>query len=520
MTRALPAELLARIVTYLLPSIDACASTLPHPSGSDLEYAPPVPSNTSADLLSVCLSCSLLHELAQDALYRAPLVRTLKALNLLASTIAADAKPRTSPGPSRSGSGQRATMMRAIHLPPGDGLLQPGDTLADQNGYKDGLRVLLDHASELEFIWLEHRQAGAAFLELLHPRTVCRPRRLTLSNLSFSAPPFSSIQSLAPLSKLTHLHLIKIVPPPALISFVVGEAIHAEEQGNVPESINKGLSPCGSLECLRLSLLPPDALVEFEAYVAWRRAWKEYEQLDTHQQAQLPAPRAPLGPARRFAVQEALYDLAVRAARLPRLRLVLLELSPLGSLAPPSSLFSTARQSIVSPKAVLEDRRAQVSDQHTFRASMRTMQHHQETTTGGDGGLGQSETALMPTGEELRTEERDRYWRLVEAGKHALVNLWGESCDELPELRVVSARPNGHDRREGFLDYHCQTAASAGADVGCWADADVFDLVHQSPFLSYRADDFSQVWYWTGELPRSTTSTAGETKLIPSLIPL
>lgn len=520
MTRALPAELLARIVAYLLPSIDAYASTLPHPSGADLEYAPSVPSSTSSDLLSACLSCSLLHELAQDALYRAPLLRTLKALNLLANAIEADTKPRASPGSSRIASGHRAAMVRAIHLPPGDGLLQPGDTLADQNGYKDSLRVLFDHTSELDFIWLEHRQAGAAFLELLHPRTVCRPRRLTLSNLSFSAPPFSSIESLAPLSKLTHLHLIKIVPPPALISFLVGEAIHAEEQGNVPESISKGLSPCGTLECLRLSLLPPDALVEFEAYVAWRRAWKGYEQLDAHEQAQLPAPRAPLGPARRFAVQEALYDLGVRAARLPRLRLMLLELSPLGPLPPPPSLFSTARQSTVSLEAVLEDRRAQVSDQHTFRASMRTMQHRQEATTDDDGGLGQSETAPMPTREELRTEERDRYWHLIEAGKHALVRLWGESCDELPELRVVCARPNGHDRREGFLDYHCQTAAAAGADVGCWADADVFELVDHSPFLSYRADDLSRAWYWTGELPRSTTSAAGETKLIPSLIPL
>ncbi len=93
-----------------------------------------------------------------------------------------------------------------------------------------------------------------------HPRTSCRPRRITISNLSFSAPPFSTTKSLAPLSKVTHLHLIKIVPPPALISFLVGEQINLEEQGNVPNSIKAGLSPRETLSacayrCCHLMLL-------------------------------------------------------------------------------------------------------------------------------------------------------------------------------------------------------------------------------------------------------------------------
>ncbi|TKY87704.1 hypothetical protein EX895_003285 [Sporisorium graminicola] len=292
-TPALPTELLSRIVTCLIPAVDPNASTLPHPSGADLDYAPALPSSPNGDLLAAASSCKLLHDIASQALYRAPLLRTLKSLNLLARTIAADVKRQsTAPSTGENSECSCAARIRSIHLPPGDGLLQPGDTLADQTCYVDSLRMLFDHATRLDFVSLDHRQAGAALLEFLRPSTACRPRRITLSNLSFSAPPFSTTQSLAPLSKLTHLHLIKIVPPPALISFLVGEQINADEQGNVPSSIKAGLSPRETLECLRLSLLPPDALVEFEAYIAWRQAWKVYEKLTPQQQAHEPAPRA------------------------------------------------------------------------------------------------------------------------------------------------------------------------------------------------------------------------------------
>ncbi len=80
----------------------------------------------------------------------------------------------------------------------------------------------------------------------------------------------------------------------------------------------------------------------------------------------------------------------------------------------------------------------------------------------------------MATGEDLRIGERDKYWRLVEAGKTALVQLWIASSEQAsqevshasvengsPDIRVVAARPNGHDRREGFQDFYCQSQNSA-----------------------------------------------------------
>ncbi|SPO32128.1 uncharacterized protein UTRI_02685 [Ustilago trichophora] len=603
MTPALPAEVLSRIITCLVPPVDRNASTLPHPTGTDLDWTPALPSSMSADLLSAASTSTLLHHIASQALYRAPLLRTLKSLNLLAGTITSDAKKQTS---LTAEGDNRALWIRSIHLPPGDGLLQPGDTLADQTCYVESLRTLFDHASRLDFVSLEHRQAGAALLEFLHPSTTCRPRRMTLSNLSFSAPPFSTTRSLAPLSKLTHLHLIKIVPPPALILFLVGESINADEQGNVPKSIKDGLSPRESLECLRLSLLPPDALVEFEAYIGWRKAWKEYEQLPAQQQAQEPAPRAPRGPARRFAVQEALYDLAVYSSRLPRLRLLLLELSPLGPLPSPVdeerendrfAAFSSSRVApslSVSPgitpvssrdtsasakdcKAQPADVRAQRSDANRFLDAVKTSRAAAECATlavTADSSADpirifhdrignhndehdlvdrteQGNEVLPITAEELRTAERDKYWRLIEAGKRALIELWrssqqpaiGVAAVDSPEIRVVTARPMGHDRREGFQDFYCQAqhesytatptpavrcteSAANGSirsggeteeEVGCWADPDVFSLVPTAPYLSFKScGGHQQGWYWTGELPRE--SHLPSISVIPSLI--
>ncbi|SPO25204.1 uncharacterized protein UTRI_02685_B [Ustilago trichophora] len=610
MTPALPAEVLSRIISCLVSPVDRNASTLPHPAGTDLDWTPALPSSTSVDLLSAASSSTLLHHIASQALYRAPLLRTLKSLNLLAGTITSDTKKQPS---STADEFSRATWIRSIHLPPGDGLLQPGDTLADQACYVESLRALFDHASRLDFVSLEHRQAGAALLEFLHPSTICRPRRVTLSNLSFSAPPFSTSRSLAPLSQLTHLHLIKIVPPPALISFLVGESINSDDQGNVPKSIKDGLSPSETLECLRLSLLPPDALVEFEAYIGWRKAWKEYEQLSSQQQAQEPAPRAPRGPARRFAVQEALYDLAVYSSRLPRLRLLLLELSPLGPLPSPveeerqndrfaayprnrvaSSLPVSGYRTPVSSretsastngrKLQSAEVRAQRSDAYYFLDAIKTSRTAAERATltvtadpsvdsirifaDRDGHRNderdlvdrtdEANEALPVTAEELRTAERDKYWRLIEAGKVALIELWrasqqptnGVAASDLPEIRVVTARPMGHDRREGFQDFYCQAqhepytttfapmvrsseSATNGSirsgcetaeeeeeeeeEVGCWADPDVFSLVPTAPYLSFKTRGGHQEgWYWTGELPRE--SHLPSISVIPSLI--
>ncbi|TKY87703.1 hypothetical protein EX895_003284 [Sporisorium graminicola] len=148
-----------------------------------------------------------------------------------------------------------------------------------------------------------------------------------------------------------------------------------------------------------------------------------------------------------------------------------------------------------------------------------------------DGGDQSEEVAVPVTAEELRVDERDKYWRCIERGKAALLKLCSVASAAAtgsapPEIRVVAAKPNGHDRREGFQDFYCQaqhepfaafrdggalqiphltsTAADA-TQIGCWADADVFLLVRSAPFLSFKTVGGSDGgWYWTGELPRET----------------
>ncbi len=191
---ALPAEVLARIVASLVPEVDRNASTLPHRNGINLDSTPALPSSANSDLLSVALTCRLLHQIASQILYRTPLLRTLKSLNLLTAAIASESKQHANTlSSSKDGESSRAAQLRSIQLPPGDGLLQPGDTLAEQTCYVDSLRILFDHASRIDYISLEHRPAGAALLEFLSPQRpvvlVESPSRTSPSQHRPSPPP-------------------------------------------------------------------------------------------------------------------------------------------------------------------------------------------------------------------------------------------------------------------------------------------------------------------------------------------
>ncbi|PWZ01681.1 hypothetical protein BCV70DRAFT_158258 [Testicularia cyperi] len=523
-SRSLPPEILARIVAFLLPVIDPYDSTYPHPRVHDLDYVPPLQLAALDSLRSVSPVSTWFYQLSTEALWRTPLLRNLKALNRLSLAIRNDVK-------ARPHSTTRASLIRALHLPPGDGLLQTGDTLAEQNAYGESLRTVFDHASRIDCLAIEHRQAGSALLEFLSPRTTSRPTNVTLSNLSFSAPPFSSLD-LAPLSAVQRLHLIKVVPPPALISFLCGVQINHVEQGKVPLAIQNGLSPHRGLTHLRLSLLPPDTLLHFQAYIDWRRAWAVFETLSPQQQANNPAPRAPLGPARRFAVQEALYDLAVHSRHLVSLRLLILEMSALAPLLSPEE---SAQEDEYSATSLTSSRIAMPNGENLAQIDPRADPNDTIPPYLGDG---------SDVNEDTRTRPRQEYWSSVQDGKRALLELWtenqtqgatqatadGETAPATTEIRLVAARPGGHDRTEGYLDYLCQSQAFVPAsaldrnssrremysivsestvEMGCWADEDVFHLAQTRPYLTYRRSRYPRtapgggirVW-WTGELPR------------------
>ncbi|KAN0060082.1 hypothetical protein ACQY0O_008055 [Thecaphora frezii] len=541
----LPNEVLAHIFDFLLPTVLPTSSTYPNPRLETLDNAFSLPSSTVADLSRASLVSTAFHHLALEALWRAPVLKSLRAIRTLAEAIELDAA--SAPAPAR-GRSRKAAMIRALYLPAADGVLEADDALADQNAYQASLRTIFDHADRLECISVGHRPAGRAFFELFHPRTRARPRNAILSNLSYSSPPFAALD-LTPLCRVAHLHLINIVPSPTLISFLCGKPIDTDADAARPAAVHPNVGPSQALTHLRLSLLPPDSLLSFRAYIEWRRASDAHEKLPTHVRLNAPPPRAPQGPARRFAAQEALYTLATHSHLLPRLRVLLLELVALHPLSPPER-FEDEEQG--GHTAALPNAEGDVDA--AGRLSTTNFPADLPVTPAG---------AERVDAETLRTGPRDLYWDQVEAGKRALIDLWngvergtsanadaggsgggdGQPADSAStaaeretatDIRIVASRPGGHDKYEGILDFLCQSgcftslapaasqedAAAAASfdeteaadDVGSWADPDIFDVAKQRPHLSYRSreghkgedsgDWRGQGAWWTGELPR------------------
>ncbi|EPQ29983.1 uncharacterized protein PFL1_02656 [Pseudozyma flocculosa PF-1] len=519
----LPNEVLSLILDYLLPTVSPTSSTYPNPALDTLDNAFTLPSSTVSHLYHASLACSTLHGLAQHSLWRAPLLTSLRAIRLLAAAI-------------QDGSTERAGTIRALHLPAADGVLEANDTLADQSAYQTSLRTIFDHADRIDCISLGHRPAGRAFYEFLHPHTAARPRTAILGNLSFSTPPFSQLD-LAPLSCVRRLHLVNIVPPPALISFLCGQQVDTDSAAS---KLDGTANPSRSLTHIRLSLLPPDSLLSFPAFIEWRRASDAYDRLPTRVRLHTPAPRAPQGPARRFAAQEALYTLATHSHLLPNLRALLLELVALHPLSPPeddeeerfngfigaANAQPNAAEGHLNGAGVLATTNypadvpvALSEDEQRFLDAERERLDEDGNNDNGDGG------------DSLRTAPRDQYWTQIQAGKRALVHLWNDEQgprDTATDIRIVAARPGGHDKYEGIHEFLCQSgcftsvvrdaspetaaAGTATADVGSWADPDVFELARTRPALAYRpregrrgegAGDWrGQGSWWTGELPR------------------
>ncbi len=83
-------------------------------------------------------------------------------------------------------------------------------------------------------------------------------------------------------------------------------------------------SPRSTLKCLRLSLLDPSILHNFEVYAAWRMDVIAYERLVPWQRQQRPFPRLPVQAS---CARNVLFDIAYHAAVLPNLRMLILELN-------------------------------------------------------------------------------------------------------------------------------------------------------------------------------------------------
>lgn len=316
--------------------------------------------------------------------------------------------------------------------------------------------------------------------------------------------------SLRPLSMVTHLHFINLVPRDPILDFLGGTSRQSDPSTPHP------------IQVLRISQLHAESLHDFADYIQWRHASEQWESQPWEVRRRqmttgAPPPERPRGPTRRFEAQETLLTLARHSCKMPSFRRLVLELGELQRLPEPEDLPLLGAEMTASADATTTPQGSLA----TTNASL-----DPNATSFDSGGDTQARTAMRIEAERSRTAPRDAYWIEVRAGKEALQDLFRHcrsestmaSSDPLPdvEVRVVAPKPGGWDQNECRQDYEAQAQAchalpSTGYvnqsgphvwsegdedDGTCFSDPDVFWLAEQRPWLSY---DGPRREGWTGQ---------------------
>ena len=298
----LPSEIWQRIFDHLIPRLHPAASTFPNLLTSSPLLAEVAQRTRNRSLLALASSCKRMELLVRQVINEVLLLSTDHAVSSFMSSINSF-DPDILDQPEQ----HRCRMIRAIHLP-----------------YCPlGAEKLFVHGTQIDFVSLEIGEECYYLHDLLDHFSNAHPRRLTILHEDVTELDLEG-RSLDKLSKLTHLHLIRTLPSPALISFLVGFPIDANYSYALQDAIQDSISPCNSLECMRLSGMGAAALCHFDDYVAWRQDLKAYHQLPLGLRVERDAP---LPPDRRSDAHKALFDLATNAAKMPKLRLLILESS-------------------------------------------------------------------------------------------------------------------------------------------------------------------------------------------------
>lgn len=507
----LPPEILCEIAVYLRPR--PYPSVHPHPQAQTLDlWTVVVPAQRAIqDLLALAYTCKKCYLAVLSELYHAPALLQARQVRLLAQTL----------NQGHVGDLLDKDEFHASHQPrhlflPNDGLLVASDSLWDQSQWALSLRTLFRYCKRLESVVVGARSDGTNLSEFFDDEVNCRLQRITILNF-YASPPFS-MWNLKPLSELTHLHFINLIPKTPILQMLAGtHPVHSEPG---PSTVTH----------IRLSQLHPDALMNFELYVDYRRAFDEWEALPPTRRRDPPL--RPVGvPTKRFEAQETLFTLATSVATMPAFKCLLLELGELGSLDAPHYIRG-------------------------LYAAYDEVDISGQDTTIGPSHLQIAAAMPDPAHEALlarsRTAPRDEYWMLTRMGKETLQDLFNEtrsaavaasdsddqSSTRLPpiEVRVVAPRSGGWDQNEMRQDFEAQVLACERqsrrrtphltcpsseeahplGDGTCYSDMDVFWLAQHRPWLGYegrrRRDwdgkgDWREVSeamtdWWTGRLPR------------------
>ncbi|EST05746.1 hypothetical protein PSEUBRA_004765 [Kalmanozyma brasiliensis GHG001] len=338
--------------------------------------------------------------------------------------------------------------------------------------------------------------------------------------------------SFAPLSKLTHLDLVRMIPPANLTAFLLGDAsITLVDPDDVlsplvRDEIEAGLSPHLTLECLRISDLPRKALYHFGDFAVWRKAYDAYRSLSPSERALRAAPRPPESTEECFQFQNSLYNLASNSRKLPSLRLVILDIvtdmhdEPYGALR---QLVEEGALKGVSETFPLPG----AGDGESYAATGKLA-----LLFGANAKV--PEEIIARIGElddrwQGYVADEDEHWQLVHQGKHDLIQLWNDSRkpanghDPIPvhtEIRIAADRYqflSSGDRQREFVCQasslealeHAEGSPLSSQDVGIWADPDVFELVKTMPWLSYIQLNEMGCCCWLGGLPRDSNPNPG-----------
>ncbi|TKY87702.1 hypothetical protein EX895_003283 [Sporisorium graminicola] len=569
---SLPPEIWQRIMDLLLPSVRAEHTVHSIEGFPVFNHRKQCIGTSYRDLLALSLSCKQLYPLATQALYRIVSLGTGRQVSRLARSVSEKNGGNNNDNDSGGEgyapkSGQLAHRIRALHIrceltsntegspmrstkvkrarasdvgvllahtdhvrylsldcvDGRKGRYDAGENAQDAEDHaedfgSDELEIFYEDDADFYSDWYddegehrdEHDEEQHPLIHLLSKKTTCRPRGLRY-NIQEALPNavLARATSFAPLSQLTHLELVRKLPPQDLIGFVLGAPHLATSQPNVVEAIAAGLSPHDKLECLRFSGgLGMPMVHDFAEYAAVRQQAGLQDWQFCHDAQHL----------------ELMYTLATHSTRLPKLRLVVLEVRA-GVVEIPLELLKQLKRTRVLKKAYREfppladgsNKYGDSSLASVFSASIR------DTVSGNcsldAGSLQSGINAIDPYWQE-HFREMDECWRKMHEGKHVLQRLWNDSrirAGLLPtEIRLVVA-----DRHweESECQFRCQAdgfdkmdrdaaPTTASADVGVWADPDVFSLVRTKPWLSYHQLPRYGCCSWSGMLPRDNNPNA------------
>lgn len=526
----LPPEIWERIVDLIVPQIIPGQHPCPETPTKSLKHRSPFPLDWKKDLVALASTCRQLNIICSQRLFHAPFLKDADAVNAFSQ-----AMQRLDHGDLFAAMCKSAQWIHGLHI--GSAV-----TNIDRPDHPHKCVTCPTHAvlsratTEVQYISLDCTYSGEGddneagdlrnhpLVDFLSPATKCRPRGLKLSLRGASRIYMREVTSYAPLSELTHIELERVVPPAPLMAFLVGNCrLCFNWPTALKEAINTGLSPHLKLQSLRFSDLPSDTLHNFGSYMDWRDQFDAWARQTEAERAQHLMPqRLDLEPDEECLL-DTLVDLAQSSARLPNLRLLILDIDSLPK-APPqrATLNSLVDEGVLHNVTSRFPSAAAATDYATDLVSSLFVRSEQSWKAANRIEGNPSFSCREQFAWNDSVADAEEHWLKTKEGMRRFVRIWNRSRNANPadsvacvqtEIRLTSGRYHNSEQTDIEKSFRCQVEQHSpskpggpGAklsDLGIWADPDVFELSESKPWLPYtQLNEFGSCW-WTAELPLS-----------------